>query len=93
VGGDFLTVDWGVTFHTRGERIFSPRGENILSPGDILGGRNIMGHRYPNAALVRQGVFRIVYEDWKLCVLVLWCVTACHTKRTIQSIFQTKHVC
>jgi len=36
VGGDFLTVDWGETFHMRGERIFS-------SPGDILGGRKYHG--------------------------------------------------
>jgi len=58
VGGDFLTVDWGETFHTRGERIFSPGGENILAggreyssrgerifapPGDILGGRKYHG--------------------------------------------------
>jgi len=58
VGGDFLTVDWGETFHTMGReyslppaRIFSPGGENILSggkrilspPGDILGGRKYHG--------------------------------------------------
>jgi len=35
VGGDFLTGDGRESFHTRGERIFSP--------GDILGGRKYHG--------------------------------------------------